>query len=241
MASTGTPGRGRGHVVVERAVEQAECPGEVVAGALGDDAEDASVSATARSSDAHEAVSADGDEPLGPGGHRVDGHLLRLRRRGRLEQPDLVAGVLQPSDDPLDVARATPGRRIPETWTSASRGTVRNRNGLRSKRNSLQWSCGSRSRHGAPHPHRAQGMTAVHDFLQVFGHGIPDDHKAEMREKFPMVRHPVVRIHRRPVGGCSTSTGSSSPTSRISTPTSRSPSSTGCVAPRTPSSSDRPV
>ena len=38
-------------------------------------------------------------------------------------------------------------------------------------------------------------MVAVHDFLQVFGHGIPPDQKAEMREKFPKVRHPVVRTH----------------------------------------------
>ena len=238
MASTGTPVRvlaPRGRPATPRAVRGR---GRSRCRSLGDEAED--------------------DVGLG---HRLERCARVRRRRRRIFTPagtldgtptaDASAKVASSSRD-LVPGSATVDHRstspvppraagFPSTWIVPIGGTVRNRNGLRSKRNSLQWSCGSRSRHGAPHPHRAQGMTAVHDFLQVFGHGIPDDHKAEMREKFPMVRHPVVRIHRRPVGGCSTSTGSSCPTSRISTPTSRSPSSTGCVAPWTPSSSDRPV
>ncbi len=39
------------------------------------------------------------------------------------------------------------------------------------------------------------GMTAIHDYVQVFGYGIAEDQKAEMREKYPTVRHPVVRTH----------------------------------------------
>ena len=39
------------------------------------------------------------------------------------------------------------------------------------------------------------GLYAIHDYVQVFGHGVPDDQKAEMRERFPLVRHPVVRTH----------------------------------------------
>ncbi len=39
------------------------------------------------------------------------------------------------------------------------------------------------------------GMYAVHDYVQVFGYGIAEDQKAEMREKYPTVRHPVVRTH----------------------------------------------
>lgn len=42
---------------------------------------------------------------------------------------------------------------------------------------------------------RIDGMTAVHDYAQVFGHAIRDDAKAEMREKYPPVEHPVVRTH----------------------------------------------
>ncbi len=42
---------------------------------------------------------------------------------------------------------------------------------------------------------RIDGLTAVHDFIQVFGHSVADEQKAEMREKFPTVRHPVVRTH----------------------------------------------
>jgi taurine dioxygenase len=44
---------------------------------------------------------------------------------------------------------------------------------------------------------RAQidGLVAVHDYAQVFGAVIPDDKRAEMREKYPLVEHPVVRTH----------------------------------------------
>lgn len=38
-------------------------------------------------------------------------------------------------------------------------------------------------------------LHAIHDYVQVFGHGIPEDQQAEMREKYPTVRHPVVRTH----------------------------------------------
>lgn len=36
---------------------------------------------------------------------------------------------------------------------------------------------------------------AIHDYVQVFGHGIPDEQQAEMRAKYPTVRHPIVRTH----------------------------------------------
>lgn len=42
---------------------------------------------------------------------------------------------------------------------------------------------------------RIDGLFAIHDYSQVFGHGIADGQKAEMREKYPLVRHPVVRTH----------------------------------------------
>ena len=38
-------------------------------------------------------------------------------------------------------------------------------------------------------------LLAVHDYSQVFGSFIPADKRAEMREKFPLVEHPVVRTH----------------------------------------------
>ena len=38
-------------------------------------------------------------------------------------------------------------------------------------------------------------LVAVHDYTQVFGIVVPADKKAEMREKFPPVEHPVVRTH----------------------------------------------
>lgn len=42
---------------------------------------------------------------------------------------------------------------------------------------------------------RIDDMTAIHDFAYAFGHSVPDDKKAEMREAYPLVEHPVVRTH----------------------------------------------
>jgi alpha-ketoglutarate-dependent taurine dioxygenase len=38
-------------------------------------------------------------------------------------------------------------------------------------------------------------LVAIHDYAQVFGGHIPEDKRAEMRAKFPLVEHPVVRTH----------------------------------------------
>ncbi|MEQ1787521.1 MAG: TauD/TfdA family dioxygenase, partial [Acidimicrobiales bacterium] len=38
-------------------------------------------------------------------------------------------------------------------------------------------------------------LRAEHDFSQVFGAVIPAEKKAEMREQYPLVEHPVVRTH----------------------------------------------
>jgi taurine dioxygenase len=46
---------------------------------------------------------------------------------------------------------------------------------------------------------RIEGMHAIHDYMLAFAHQVPDDKQAEMREKYPLVRHPVVRTH--PVTG----------------------------------------
>jgi taurine dioxygenase len=43
------------------------------------------------------------------------------------------------------------------------------------------------------------GLVAVHDFVQVFGHGRSAEELAELREKYPPAEHPVVRTH--PVTG----------------------------------------
>jgi taurine dioxygenase len=42
---------------------------------------------------------------------------------------------------------------------------------------------------------RIDGLTAVHDFAHVFGRGLSDEARAEMRETHPPVEHPVVRTH----------------------------------------------
>lgn len=42
---------------------------------------------------------------------------------------------------------------------------------------------------------RIAGLTAVHDFLPLFGIVVPDDQHAEMKRRFPPVTHPVVRTH----------------------------------------------
>lgn len=39
------------------------------------------------------------------------------------------------------------------------------------------------------------GLVAVHDFMYVFGHQVPDADKAAMWERYPTVEHPVVRTH----------------------------------------------
>jgi alpha-ketoglutarate-dependent taurine dioxygenase len=46
---------------------------------------------------------------------------------------------------------------------------------------------------------RIEGMVAVHDYTRVFGHVVPEDRRAEMRAKYPLVEHPVVGRH--PVTG----------------------------------------
>lgn len=38
-------------------------------------------------------------------------------------------------------------------------------------------------------------LEAAHDYLLAFGNVVPDDKKAEMREQYPVVHHPVVRTH----------------------------------------------
>jgi alpha-ketoglutarate-dependent taurine dioxygenase len=42
---------------------------------------------------------------------------------------------------------------------------------------------------------RIDDLVAVHDYVQVFGHQLPGEAKAEMRAKYPPVEHPVVRTH----------------------------------------------
>jgi len=42
---------------------------------------------------------------------------------------------------------------------------------------------------------RIDGLTAVHDYAQVFGHQIAGDAQAKMRATYPPVEHPVVRTH----------------------------------------------
>jgi len=39
------------------------------------------------------------------------------------------------------------------------------------------------------------GMTAVHSYTRVFGQNLSPDEQVRMREKYPDVRHPVVRTH----------------------------------------------
>ncbi len=42
---------------------------------------------------------------------------------------------------------------------------------------------------------RIEDMVAVHDYSQAFGHQLDPETQKEMREKYPMVEHPVVRTH----------------------------------------------
>ena len=44
---------------------------------------------------------------------------------------------------------------------------------------------------------RIDGLTARHDFVRAFGAGVPEERKAEMREQYPIVEHPVVLHPRR--------------------------------------------
>ncbi len=46
---------------------------------------------------------------------------------------------------------------------------------------------------------RVDGMFAIHDFMQAFGGQVPPEHRAAMRSKYPLVRHPVIHTH--PVTG----------------------------------------
>jgi alpha-ketoglutarate-dependent sulfate ester dioxygenase len=43
--------------------------------------------------------------------------------------------------------------------------------------------------------HEIDGLVAVHDYLQVFGHGVAPEQREEMRRQYPQVHHPVVRTH----------------------------------------------
>lgn len=46
---------------------------------------------------------------------------------------------------------------------------------------------------------RIDGMDAIHDYMLAFSAQVPDDKQDEMRARYPLVRHPVVRTH--PVTG----------------------------------------
>jgi alpha-ketoglutarate-dependent taurine dioxygenase len=46
---------------------------------------------------------------------------------------------------------------------------------------------------------RIADLHAIHDYMLAFAHQVPAEKQAEMREKYPLVRHPVVRTH--PVTG----------------------------------------
>ena len=42
---------------------------------------------------------------------------------------------------------------------------------------------------------RIDGLWAIHDFAQAFGHQVPKGQEAEFRARYPQVRHPVVCTH----------------------------------------------
>jgi taurine dioxygenase len=42
---------------------------------------------------------------------------------------------------------------------------------------------------------RVDDLTAIHDFSETFGRGMPPDELAKMRAEFPPAEHPVVRVH----------------------------------------------
>ena len=46
---------------------------------------------------------------------------------------------------------------------------------------------------------RVDDLFAIHDYMLAFEHQVPADKKDEVRKKYPLVRHPVVRTH--PVTG----------------------------------------
>ena len=42
---------------------------------------------------------------------------------------------------------------------------------------------------------RIDGLRASHDYMRVFGRRVPPEKREEMREKYPVSHHPVVRTH----------------------------------------------
>lgn len=42
---------------------------------------------------------------------------------------------------------------------------------------------------------RIAGLYAIHDYVRVFGRGVAEEKREEMRKKYPAARHPVVRTH----------------------------------------------
>ena len=42
---------------------------------------------------------------------------------------------------------------------------------------------------------RLDGKVAVHDYLRVFGKRVPEGQADEMRARYPIARHPVIRTH----------------------------------------------
>ena len=38
-----------------------------------------------------------------------------------------------------------------------------------------------------------EGLVAVHDYMRAFAHQVSEENKEQMRERFPVVEHPVVR------------------------------------------------
>ena len=84
------PGRG----LLDAGAEQAEGPGEVVAGAHRHDSQDGAGPGHSLDGQVHRSVAAHGDEPLGAGGHRGPGRGGRLLRGGPADVNRRVAGPL---------------------------------------------------------------------------------------------------------------------------------------------------
>lgn len=42
---------------------------------------------------------------------------------------------------------------------------------------------------------RIDDLWAIHDFAQAFGHSMTPEKRAEMRDEYPLARHPVIRTH----------------------------------------------
>lgn len=132
-----------------------------------------------------------------------DQHVAFAQRFGELEiHPFIPSNTGQPElvrfEKGADVGGYENGWHHDVTWRECpSRGAILHALKVPASGGDTLFCDANAAYQGLDDETRAQidGLTAVHDFMLAFGGNVPADKMQEMREKYPLVEHPVVSLH----------------------------------------------